>query len=527
MKSIDVLNEHRLLPMIKSGNYLKFLASLLLITIISPAAACETISNSTTAVTPSITDSIVSDTLTPTHTTSTPEPQSTNTSIPPSSTDSEAVIIKKAHPSYTISASLDYSRRILTAEQEIAYPNTSVERISILSLIVQPNWRPDVFRLTEFTTADGTPLTNYTLDGIHLKVMLPTPLLPGDTLTLILAYEITIPPILISEDYGPTPFGFTARQINLTDWYPFIPPYEEGIGWIAHNPWYYGEHLVYPVADFMVNISIDNAPENTTIAASSIDAGDDNLHQYQLNSARNFVWSVSPDYQVFQEQLGDTTVLGYAFPYDIVAGEAAFKTTVEALELYNGLFGQYPFESMTVIEADFNHGMEYSGLYFLSNAFYGTYDGSPSSYLVAIAAHETAHQWWYGLIGNDQALEPWLDEALCTYSEKLFLENLYPDSLSWWDYARIAYYEPDGWVDNTIYNTTGYRHYRDSVYLNGALFLDEMRTKVGDAVFLSFLKHYLETKKFQIATKEDFFDILRIHSNADIHDLLSSYFQQP
>jgi aminopeptidase N len=279
------------------------------------------------------------------------------------------------------------------------------------------------------------------------------------------------------------------------------------------------------VADFDVTIQLINAPVNTVIAASARDVRNGNLHHYTLEGARNFVWSVSPEYRVFQVAVGNTTVFGYAFPYDVGPGAVAFKTTAEALALYNQIFGLYPFETMTVVQADFDHGMEYSGLFFLSKAFYSIYDGTPSTFLVSIAAHETAHQWWYGLVGNDQALEPWLDEALCTYSEKLFYEKLYPASLDWWEKYRIAYYEPAGWVDSTIYNTAGYRPYRDAVYLNGANFLDELRALVGEEAFFSFLQDYLASNTGRLATADDFFASLREHSDADWSTLVDSYFQ--
>jgi hypothetical protein len=429
------------------------------------------------------------------------------------------------HPRYDISATLDYAWRYLTVVQDIIVPNTSADTISELTLVVQSNWRPDAFRLTNITWKDGTPITTYSLDGIRLRVLLLDPFEPGENIELSLSYEINIPPLLTSEDFGPNPFGYTTRQTNLTDWYPFVPPYVDGEGWLVHNPWYYGEHLVYPVADFDVTIQLTNAPANTVIAASALDMGNGDLHHYVLEGARNFVWSASPEYRVFQDVVGDTTVLGYAFPYDVVPGEAAFKTTVEALTLYNQLFDPYPFDSMTVIQADFDHGMEYSGLYFLSKAFYSTYDGTTSTYLVAIAAHETAHQWWYGLVGNDQALEPWLDEAMCTYSEKLYYENLHPKSLGWWEYARVAYYEPTGWVDSTIYNTPGYRPYRDAVYLNGAMFLDALRELVGERAFFNFLRDYTTRSTGRLATAEDFFAILGENSDADWSALLEEYFE--
>lgn len=510
---------------------MKHLKQFLFTLIVISAAACQTTdttiqpTNESINVTPIL--SITSDrqdpeiTIISTIADDTPTMLPSETALPATPTP----IPLDFRPQYTITATLDFGWRYLTVEEEISIPNTSMDTISELTLVVQPNWHPGAFSLTKLNWESGEPVPSYTLEGTQLRILLLNPLEPGKSLKLSLGYEINIPPVLTSEDFGPNPFGYTARQMNLTDWYPFVPPYIEGAGWIAHNPWYYGEHLVYPVADFDVTITIINAPESTVIAASALDTGDDTAHHYRMRSARNFVWSVSPEYRVFQEQVGDTTVLGYAFPFDAIPGEAAFKTTVKALELYNQLFGPYPYNGMTMIQADFDHGMEYSGLYFLSKAFYGTFDGTASTYLVTIAAHETAHQWWYGLVGNDQALEPWLDEALCTYSEKLFLENLYPDSLSWWKYARVDYYEPTGWVDSSIYYTPGYRAYRDAVYLNGSRFLDELRIRVGDDVFFAFLQDYVTRYSNQIATTEDFFSTLRAHSDADWTDLLVKYFE--
>ena len=34
-----------------------------------------------------------------------------------------------------------------------------------------------------------------------------------------------------------------------------------------------------------------------------------------------------------------------------------------------------------------------------------------------VLTHELAHEWWYALLGNDQAAAPWLDEGFATWSE--------------------------------------------------------------------------------------------------------------
>jgi aminopeptidase N len=221
-------------------------------------------------------------------------------------------------------------------------------------------------------------------------------------------------------------------------------------------------------------------------------------------------------------------VTTYAFSGQEKASQAVLTTTVEALELYSKSFGEYPRQSLNVVEADFLDGMEYDGMYFLSKGFFNLYTGTPGEYLVAIAAHETAHQWWYAMVGNDQALEPWLDEALCTYMEHIYFENLHPEALDWWWTYRINYYQPRGWVDDSIYNPHGeiqaYRAYRDAVYLNGAVFLDELRKTMGDQAFFEFLKAYAAQNRDQIATKNSFFSLANQFSQSDLMPLIKQYF---
>jgi len=240
---------------------------------------------------------------------------------------------------------------------------------------------------------------------------------------------------------------------------------------------------------------------------------------------------LSSNYQLSSREVNGVTITSYTFPAHAAAGERALQTAAESVQLYGELFAPYPHDTLAVVEADFLDGMEYDGLFFLSNGFYNLYNGQDGDYLVALAAHETSHQWWYGLVGNDQATQPWLDEALATYSEKIFYEKLYPQALDWWWQVRVRYYQPSGYVDDTIYNphhaTQPYRAYRDAVYLNGAVFLDELRQLVGEDVFWSFLHTYATHYSRQIATTQGFFDLLRRQTSADLNPLLQQYFASP
>ena len=429
---------------------------------------------------------------------------------------------------YTIDAVLDYNKHHLQVEEKIHYTNHSSDPLNELILMVDPLYFPGTFKLDRLEYGDGKPLPEPQQENGWLRFPLSLPLLPGDTIDLSLAYQLNLPSPVPSAATRPIPFGYTERQTNLVDWYPFIPPYISEQGWLAHPASYYGEHLVYEKSDFAVNIRLSDPQPNLIIAASAPVLQDGEWYRFQHDNARNFAWSISPYYQTQTAQAGPVKVTTYAFSGQEKASQAVLTTTVEALELYSKLFGEYPRQSLNVVEADFLDGMEYDGMYFLSKGFYNLYTGTPGEYLVAIAAHETAHQWWYAMVGNDQALEPWLDEALCTYMEHIYFENLHPEALDWWWTYRINYYQPRGWVDDSIYNPHGeiqaYRAYRNAVYLNGAVFLDELRKTMGDQAFFEFLKAYAAQNRDQIATKNSFFSLANQFSQSDLMPLIKQYF---
>ena len=114
---------------------------------------------------------------------------------------------------------------------------------------------------------------------------------------------------------------------------------------------------------------------------------------------------------------------------------------------------------------------------------------------------------------------------MSTYSERLYYEKLHPEALDWWRTYRIYYYQPRGWVDGTIYNPEGYRAYRDAIYLNGALFMEDLRKEMGDEAFFNFIQSYASDHIGQIVTADNFFGTLASFTQADLSPLLEKYFQ--
>ena len=447
----------------------------------------------------------------------------TDTPVPTATTQPEL-----ARPQYGIDLQFNFTTKIATVNQTITYPNWTGETLNNLVLAVLPNLWKGGFTIKSLAI-DNQPVTNYTLDGQKLDVSLPQPLLPGGILTLTMSYGLVLPSMAgygNAEDVRPQIYGYTEKQTNFVDWYPFIVAYQAGEGWLLYNPWYYGEHLVYDLADFDVLITFtDGAVPQIASSGAETDSGKSGSRRYVLEAGRTFALSMSLYYKIAQQQVGDVTVYSYFFAFYDAPGQALLQTSVEAMQVFSEKFGPYHHKTLTAVQGDFNDGMEFSGFYFISRDYFNLYDGTPKNYLVIIAAHETAHQWWFDSVANNQALEPWLDETLATYSERIYYETVHPDQVKWWWGYRYFEFGNPGFVDTSIYDGGGLRSYWDQVYLTGVRFMEELRGRIGDEIFFAFLKDYYTQYEGKRATSADFFRVLREHTSADISDLMVKYFK--
>lgn len=428
---------------------------------------------------------------------------------------------------YILNTTMDYDAHAVSVDQTIQYPNLTGSQLSALVLAVTPNLWDGSFSLTDISI-DGQPVTTYLLDGQRLDIPLAS-LLPANGVAEIkLQYTLTLP-FAEQEDPNvsrPRIYGYTSRQVNLVNWYPFVVPNING-EWILHDPWYYGEHLVYDSVDYEVNLKFANPASAPIVASSGVpEAQPDGSTRYTITSARTFALAASRDFQTSTTQVGDVTLTSYYFAFNEAGGQGALQASAQALQVYAARFGPYPHKSLAIVMGDFNDGMEYSAFFYLSRDFYNLYDGTPANYLTFVAVHETAHQWWFEQVASDQALQPWLDESLATYSERIYYESTYPDIVSWWWSYRIDFYKPEGFVDIPIYEGQGFRPYTNATYFQGAYFLEKVRERIGDDAFFAFVQEYLNQGRGRIVTANDFFRVLRTHAGAtDISDLINQYFR--
>jgi hypothetical protein len=420
-------------------------------------------------------------------------------------------------PNYDLYAFLGVAEHAGYIEERIVYPNQTGTTLDELVLVVDSNWTPGVFSIYTLELGGGQ-IENYTLEGGILRIPLGTPLQHGCSLELTLSYHLEFP-----AQAGI--FGYTESQLVMTNWYPFVPPYTPGQGWITHQRADFGEYLVYPAADFTVAIELANPPEEVLVAAPAPAEIVDGRYHYTLQGARMFSFAVLTGYSVSQRQYNGIDISVYTNLASIAAVNAVLSTAAESLEFFEDVIGPYPFESLAIVQLDMYDGLESDGIFYLSNHVFGTYNNGPRNMLIYLVPHEVSHNWWFSQVGSDQALEPWLDEALATYCEKLFYEQAFQEHTAWWWEFRIDQWDPQGLVDGSVYSYPLYEVYRQAVYLRGVEFLHEVRLRMGDEAFLAFFRSYLEEGRYRVMTADDFFSLLEEGYGVEINDLLKEFFE--
>ena len=455
-------------------------------------------------------------TATPPPPTLTTAPTATHTPAPTATDDACG---SNAQPAHTVQAQVDYAAKTVSAQQRIRYTNRTAQPLASLVLNVEPNRWLDAFTLQSLTLGETETDADYDLTGRRLEVALPGPLLPGCQITLSLRFSLEVPPIIGGPEAFRGYFGQTVRQINLGHWLPTIAPRLDS-EWLQHEAVLIGEQIVLEQADWEVTFTLVNAPDEAIVAApGELLARNGPTWAFRHTNGREFAASISHTFrQSTATSTSGVTVDVYTFPDALVpnpdggdwldGGAYAAKISAESVALFADKFGPYPHPRLVIVQGDFPDGMEFSGFAFVSTDWFTSYVGSPRSYLMLITVHEVAHQWWYDIVGSDQAYDPWLDEALSTYSEYIYIEAYEPEIADWWWWFRVNRLNPQGAVGSSVYDFQQIRPYINAVYLRGVLMLHEVRTLLGDDAFYAWLRRYAETNTGFIADADDLWNLL-------------------
>ena len=410
---------------------------------------------------------------------------------------------------------IDYAQKAASVDQLLSFTNREDASLQSIVLDIQANQWDGSFVLNELLV-DESP-AYHELDSNRLEIPLAIALPPGCAIEIEIRFRLL--PDVIRDGMRAFRgfFGYSPRQLNLAH---FLPNVAARINkeWRIHSPANFGEQIVYDVADWQVEVHVQDATEDLKLAApGEIKELEPGLWQVELRGSRDFALSLSEKFQLLEG--GTASGVGVAV-YTLRDSQAGVNIngknsashvltiTIQALELFERLFGKYPHDRLVVVQGDFPDGMEFTGLVYVGSAWFAQFDGTVYNYLTLVSVHEIAHQWWYALVGSDAALHPWLDEALATYSEYLFIESHYPADKNWWWTFRVAGYFPQGDVDSKVYEFNTFREYINAIYLRGAQMLHNLRQDMGDEQFFQLLRTYAEIGTGQVAYPELFWGLL-------------------
>jgi hypothetical protein len=323
-----------------------------------------------------------------------------------------------------------------------------------------------------FTAANGAPSTQ----GGLLHIPFGTTIAAGTTVTAEIRFVVTLGANSFDRFGRAGGFAYFGSGEPLLAW-------ERGFGWHTEG-----------MADFPAESATSEAMDvDLTVTAPAADtvimsgdpatpplSGADRRWHSTINSARDVSVAAGPF------AVSDTVVNGVRLRLgapDAATRDGLVPEFQRAIRELSQRFGPFPFPSLSVARLPAEGGgIEYPSAILML-------DGSR-----LVAVHETAHQWFYAMVGDSQALHPWLDEAFATYAEELVNDDAPPDG---------ALHAP-GRVDSS---TESYGHdtarYYFTTYNKGAAALLAARQAVGATEWDAAIRCYVARNAWRIANPSD------------------------
>lgn len=439
--------------------------------------------------------------------------------------------------SYEMDLHLDDVNRILSGREKVTYYNRSGKAMENIYFHVYPNAFsknesvPVMFNDSSYAYPNGfNPCyieilnikvegkeVNYSISGSDsttLKLELNKPIKKDKHVQILIDFQLKIPE---SRDR----IGYFDGSYLFGNWYPVAAVYDN-TGWNL-DPFYdIGDPFYSDSADYQIKI---NLPDKYIISATG-NIISDNVNEgkrivtMEAKSVRDFAWTASSNYRIFNSEVDGINIKCYFMNSNTERITKAISTVENTIKIFNEGFGKYPYSSYSIVETHFPTGMEYPGLSFIPSSYF---NGSKSMLgLEGVIVHETAHQWWYGVVGNNQVDEAWLDEGLATYSKVIYFEKLNgaPFGEDYYEKNIHSIYENKRKSINgkeilqkPINEFDGWREYDTLAYKKGAVLVAEIRNEVGDEKFFDILKRYYYENKYKNVKTQDFINIVEEVTN--------------
>ena len=371
------------------------------------------------------------------------------------------------------------------------------------------NLKPDEIGYQKIISlkVNGRPQTFNVLETI-LEVKLDKPIVPGSKVVFDMDFQAQVPlQVRRSGRDNPT----SKVRYSMSQWYPKICEYDYE-GW---HPTPYVAREFYGVwGDFDVSISIDSkyilaatgylqnpnqigyGYENAG-AKVNRPAGNKLTWRFIAPNVHDFMWAADPDFIHKSKKIRDSLTLHLLYKVTNATAQEWEKVLVDAeraLPFIEKTFGGYPYKQFSFVHGG-DGGMEYP----MATLLVG-----PGAWL-----HEWLHNWYYGMLGTNESLYPWMDEGFTSYAEdrvSALLENntgfAYDGSYKgYYALAKSGKEEPlTTHADHYNYNAA----YSNAAYSKGDVFLEQLGYIVGAPVRDKILLEYYKQWRFKHPNAADF-----------------------
>jgi hypothetical protein len=443
---------------------------------------------------------------------------------------------------YAIAAQLTLeSDAVIRGTQRVRYTNRTNVPLDRVVFRLYPNTLP-MFTVGQMSVA------NVSVNGVRVKsrlsggdtvltVPLSKSLKPSEAVEIALDFSLLIKRGMSSYDFER--LGYANDVVSGGSWYPVLSVYDVGRGWwtepIASSE---GDPTYTQTGLYDVRLTV---PNEMALAASGtvIDqkANSDGTITYRIVTGpmRDCGFMASKRYTVTTTQVDGTQLNIWHYkdrantPED--GTQDAVETAKAVLPLFNRLFGQYPYRELDIVQHPTLSGLEFPGLVTISEGSWSHGDETLAETIV----HEVGHQWFYGLVGNNQVEYPWLDEALATYTQVVYtretdstgksgeaiarlhsrLRSLFTEAIQQGDIPDLPLNLPVADYPNKYYGLL--------VYERGQLFYLELEEMLGHEVLYKALRQYVDRFKYGVATSKDLKVAIEEVSGKNLSDLFKKW----
>ncbi|MEU6241827.1 M1 family aminopeptidase [Streptomyces sp. NPDC047024] len=390
-----------------------------------------------------------------------------------------------AAPGYTVSLSSDSTGTVWTGHESATFTNASADALGEVYLRLWDNYHgtcsaPPI----KVGNVTGGTAGDLSVACTALKITLPQPLAEGQSATIGFDLGITVPD-------GADRFGHDGAFSFIGNALPVLAV-RDGAGWHLDPYTNNGESFYSLAADFKVTL---DHPSSLLVPATGTSTDTPGTSGRTVTTAtaskvRDFAWAAGPFSKISGTSPGGVPVNIYSVSgISSSSAQSMLSTAKSAVDAHAGRFGAYPYGELdAVIDNNFWFGgMEYPG--FVLD-------------LVSTTAltHEIGHQWWYGIVGDDEYTSPWLDESFTDYATDLAQGKTGSgcwNSVSWASSAEKI-------TNSMAYWDAHSSRYSTVVYGYGKCALHDLRRLIGDTAMTKLLKDYAAAHWYGVSTTAEF-----------------------